>query len=373
VTIIMVGMYRIENTTSEHATVLKYTVLGWGERQPDVYLVSKEGVKVYTQRILLSFYSKMVGEMLEENKDDLAGLSIPASSSSLTMMLKVLVSGSVIGRNKDDLLEVGQAAEALGIVLNDRQIGYRKSNATKGVVGKGDMKESVEISGRKVSYRKSVESSAEIKTEPIEENEIDMAPSLNSSVDLNVFSKMKKNKKLKNSEVVEADKVDDKTCIQCGKVFPSAGKLKLHMNVHKDEKERPFKCDVCEKGFSAPASLKNHKLMHTGEAFKCEFCSYTAVQKGNLKTHRFKLHKDLLEIDVMNSVEQKDMLDTISDVNVDVDEVVQTKEKEEVQKDSVPEGYVVETEPSENVKTDASEGCDGDSNVEQEEKIVGVE
>jgi len=154
VTIIMVGMYRIENTTSEHATVLKYTVLGWGERQPDVYLVSKEGVKVYTQRILLSFYSKMVGEMLEENKDDLAGLSIPASSSSLTMMLKVLVSGSVIGRNKDDLLEVGQAAEALGIVLNDRQIGYRKSNATKGVVGKGVMKESVEISGRKVSYRK---------------------------------------------------------------------------------------------------------------------------------------------------------------------------------------------------------------------------
>ena len=43
-------MYRIENTTSEHATVLKYTVMGWGERQPDIYLVSKEGVKVYTQR-----------------------------------------------------------------------------------------------------------------------------------------------------------------------------------------------------------------------------------------------------------------------------------------------------------------------------------
>ena len=46
----MVGMYRIENTSSEHISVLKYTVMVWGERQFDIYLVSKEGVKVYTQR-----------------------------------------------------------------------------------------------------------------------------------------------------------------------------------------------------------------------------------------------------------------------------------------------------------------------------------
>ena len=45
-------MYRIENTSSEHADVLKYTVMAWGERQPDIYLVSKEGVKVYTQRLV---------------------------------------------------------------------------------------------------------------------------------------------------------------------------------------------------------------------------------------------------------------------------------------------------------------------------------
>ena len=44
------GMYRIENTASDHAGVLKYTMLAWGEKQPDIFLVSKEGVKVYTQR-----------------------------------------------------------------------------------------------------------------------------------------------------------------------------------------------------------------------------------------------------------------------------------------------------------------------------------
>ena len=46
----MTGMYCIENNVTEHASMLKYTVVGWGERQPDMYLVSKEGVKVYTQR-----------------------------------------------------------------------------------------------------------------------------------------------------------------------------------------------------------------------------------------------------------------------------------------------------------------------------------
>ena len=46
----MVGMYRIENTSSEHISMSKYTMMACGERQFDIYLVSKEGVKVYTQR-----------------------------------------------------------------------------------------------------------------------------------------------------------------------------------------------------------------------------------------------------------------------------------------------------------------------------------
>ena len=42
-----------------------------------------------TCRILLSFYSKIISEILDGNRDDLAGVSVPASSSSLTLMLKV--------------------------------------------------------------------------------------------------------------------------------------------------------------------------------------------------------------------------------------------------------------------------------------------
>ena len=279
----------------------------------------------------------------------------------------------MIGRNKDDLLEVGQAAESLGIVLNDRQIGYKKSNATK-VMGNGVVKETVEISGRKVSYRKSVEAT-EIKSEPLEDNDVDVSP-------VGQKDRSKKDKKHRGSEVFEAEKVDDKTCNKCGKVFPSAGKLKLHMNVHKDEKERPFKCDVCEKGFSAPTSLKNHKLLHTGETLKCEFCSYTAVQKGNLKSHRLKVHKDLLENSDVKNVEIRDFLDK-GVMNIDdQNEVVENEEKEDfhTQEDvsevlnvdvsgDVPDENVVirvENELSENGDTDLNDGS-------EEEKIVGVE
>jgi len=289
----MVGLYRIENTASDHASILKSTVLAWGERQPDVYLVSKEGVKVYTQRIILCFYSKMVGMLVESNKDDLVGISVPASSTSLTMMLKVLVSGSVIGNNKENLLEVGHAAEALGITLNDRQIGYRRKTQG-GQTGQqmGVVKETVEISGRKASKRKSTDAAPipEIKTELNEESE-----EINvSNTNAKEKSKSKKKKEIRSS-LLSADEVNDKSCVTCGKIFPTRGRLELHMNVHKEDKEKPFKCDVCEKGFSASASLKNHKLLHTGEVHKCEYCEYTAVQKGNLKTHRLKLHKDLLE------------------------------------------------------------------------------
>jgi len=341
-------MYRIENTTSEHASVLKYTVATWGERQPDVYLVSKEGVKVYTQRILLGFYSKIIGEMLESNKDDLVGISVPASSSSLTMMLKVLVSGSVIGNNKENLLEVGQAAESLGIVLNDRQIGYRRKKSSQ----VDAVKETVEINGRKVSYRKSAEVGVapEIKSEPAEESIENMDASEDASAE-NIQSK--KNKNLSSANVSGVDK----TCNQCGKSFPSTGRLKIHMNVHKDDKAKPFKCDVCEKGFSSAASLKNHKLLHTGEVHKCEYCEYTAVQKGNLKTHRLKIHKDLLEVNESNNVSIGQ-----DDENVVQENVTMMKEELQDRAESMEESERID-------KVDETEGAEEAKVTEQAEEV----
>ncbi|XP_041457580.1 sal-like protein 3 [Lytechinus variegatus] len=50
------------------------------------------------------------------------------------------------------------------------------------------------------------------------------------------------------------------TCHYCGKVFACTSALNIHYRSH--TKERPFRCDVCSKGFSTKGNLKQHMLTH---------------------------------------------------------------------------------------------------------------
>ena len=49
----------------------------------------------------------------------------------------------------------------------------------------------------------------------------------------------------------------------CSKSFPTPGDLKSHMYVHTGT--WPFKCDVCQRGFSKQTNLKNHMQLHINE------------------------------------------------------------------------------------------------------------
>ena len=50
---------------------------------------------------------------------------------------------------------------------------------------------------------------------------------------------------------------------------------------------KPFKCDLCGKGFTQSGSLTKHKWSHTGVIpFKCDMCEKELTQSGNLNKHK---------------------------------------------------------------------------------------
>ncbi|XP_062846857.1 zinc finger protein 516 [Trichomycterus rosablanca] len=56
--------------------------------------------------------------------------------------------------------------------------------------------------------------------------------------------------------------------------------------------EGDYICSVCGKGFNQPSHYRTHMRSHTGERpFQCQYCPYSAAQKGNLKTHVQTVHR----------------------------------------------------------------------------------
>jgi len=80
-------------------------------------------------------------------------------------------------------------------------------------------------------------------------------------------------------------------CNGCEKMFTTEDKMMRHFKlVH--ERIRPFKCEVCGKGFANAANLKTHHVVHTGEKpHACELCGGTFTQKAHLNTHIKHVHE----------------------------------------------------------------------------------
>ncbi|TBU19249.1 hypothetical protein CWI42_031250 [Ordospora colligata] len=70
----------------------------------------------------------------------------------------------------------------------------------------------------------------------------------------------------------------------CGKTFKRAAKLNDHLNTH--SKERPYKCDMCEKTYMKNSHLSVHKKSHFSPEFKCSKCGYTCHTKDRLCRHK---------------------------------------------------------------------------------------
>eukprot|EP00092_Neocalanus_flemingeri_P007543 GFUD01008141.1.p1 GENE.GFUD01008141.1~~GFUD01008141.1.p1 ORF type:complete len:306 (-),score=94.59 GFUD01008141.1:146-1063(-) len=298
-------LYHIETIEADHTAMLISTVLAWTGKEADMYLVSEDGCKIYTHRIFLSLYSKLVSNILKSFPTDIVGISVPASSVSLAMLLKVLTTGAVIALEEMDLKEVGLAAEVLGVDLKNLNIGFQKKGLNRKTSQVRKKKNAMEIMSKiEPSYDDDTNCTME-ESESIEfvidgtaeaeypEDGINLLEvSLSEVIDSPVKKKIKR-MSTKSTVNDEDFNVSGEQCKVCRKRFPSKANLDKHMNILHSKEKTIYKCEICEKICPSSSRLSSHKLLHTSEkTFKCEFCDYAALQKGNLKTHNLKHHKD---------------------------------------------------------------------------------
>ncbi|XP_043654173.1 uncharacterized zinc finger protein CG2678 isoform X2 [Drosophila teissieri] len=82
-------------------------------------------------------------------------------------------------------------------------------------------------------------------------------------------------------------------CHLCLKKFCSIYNLKRHMLTH----NRPpdlRKCSYCFEEFHTEKHLKRHERGHSGELFRCEYCSLVFVDVDYLRKHKKRIHSNNL-------------------------------------------------------------------------------
>jgi uncharacterized Zn-finger protein len=85
-------------------------------------------------------------------------------------------------------------------------------------------------------------------------------------------------------------------CPQCGKLY-SHSSMKVHAITHIEmsDKEKPFQCNECTKGFKFSSALSKHKATHSTKErkFNCEFCEFTFNTQDGRRYHVKSKHMDI--------------------------------------------------------------------------------
>lgn len=85
------------------------------------------------------------------------------------------------------------------------------------------------------------------------------------------------------------------TMPECEKVFRSNSEVKKHILLHHST-ERPYKCDICGKGFIKICFLNAHAKIHSGEKpFNCHICGKAFPKLYSMQRHKKLIHKFMKE------------------------------------------------------------------------------
>ncbi|CAL8104529.1 unnamed protein product [Orchesella dallaii] len=83
-------------------------------------------------------------------------------------------------------------------------------------------------------------------------------------------------------------------CRYCGRTYNKNQKIKYDIHLRQHTGERPFKCSVCDKGFTSQEQMARHEIVHKNLQIQCEFCSSVYKHPTYLRRHHRKHHPDLI-------------------------------------------------------------------------------
>jgi len=113
--------YTIQESGS-HQPRLVTILREMSEEEPDVFLVTQGGEKIFTKRLLLAMFSPYLASLLSDiPANDTPGVTVPAHTDTLINTIKVIVDGKVTCDDEDDLKDIIDVGNLLGFSFTGLQ------------------------------------------------------------------------------------------------------------------------------------------------------------------------------------------------------------------------------------------------------------
>ena len=295
----VVMAYRLQLGEREQAKQMNSFMEQWSvEHMPDLLLTSSDAnASLPTHAFLFSFHSpflRSVFKSVNNNKDDLA-LSLPFTASCLEKLLELLTQGLVVADSNEQLMEVKEAANALGFSLDDSDVVAVTANKCGGWDKDSlDVKSFIETlreaslpcdeCGKKYKNLESLQKHTKKKhnIQPLEEK-----------------------KPFKEEEGLEARF----SCTACPKIFSRRAKLEIHTKKYHIETEDKhlvdsvtgetnkygsgdkLTCNFCPKTFTCRKHQHRHmSSVHSTKVISCEHCGKQFSRGDHLRGHMKTAH-----------------------------------------------------------------------------------
>ena len=288
--------YEVEVSKPDHLEVLRGTLTEWSRLDHDVLLISAEGLKVSTSKVLLSLYSEHLRSILTQQplllSPSPAVISTPASASTISALLELLATGRAASRA---LPETTCLASDLGInisncFLENRKTFVKKPESQPSKLIKPKMINPTKTTTLNISnIKQNTDTKPDKKAEGVTKNNLccDVCGKpFKENKYLYSHRYRKHGLKKKEKPPVEIGSsaglltsIHWTTCDVCGKVFMESKYLARHKlkdhglksknqppeQIIKKTKTENYFCDICKTNWDTPTDLRKHMLIHLPE------------------------------------------------------------------------------------------------------------